>query len=117
MLVDGVLVEFTPQPLSLDPTEITTLVSFSVRVEGYGQMDYARVGAGTRIGIAISGTESFSEAITFQPNDPWPNIRTEFFPCRLSTRLRSARVVITDLMLAEINRVTLLGKVSPLDFP
>lgn len=109
ILVTGVLVEFTPQPMSLDPTS-TANVAMSIRVEGYGLPDYTAVTSGG--GVARSETLSFSESVGIQPDDPWPNVRTIHFPCRMNIRLRSARVVITDLSLMEINRVTLLGTIS-----
>lgn len=110
--VSGVLVEFTPQPQSLDPTEATVSVGFSLRVEGYGLPDFEDAVSTQKTGVARSDTVSFSESITLEPDDPWPNVRTKFMPIRLGVRLRSVRAVITDLSLAEINRITILGTIT-----
>lgn len=113
--IDGVLVEFTPQPYNLIAGDDTTVdVGFSCRVEGYGPPDYARVTAPTTTGIAASATVTFAEDLSAQADSPWPNTRTVYIPIRLDVKVRAARVILTAVKLCEINRVTLLGKMVPL---
>lgn len=114
LLVSGVLVEFTPQPLALEPgIDPMAAVTFTVRVEGYGLPDFERTDSGRKTGVVVSEPLTFTETIVLEPSDPWPNTRTEFLPCRLNVRLRAARIVITEMSLCEINRVTLMGVVGP----
>lgn len=112
--VDGVLVEFTPQPFlvqsGMDPD---TLIGFDVHVEAIGGNEFARIqDDGTKSGVAVSETFSFSEKISFQPEDPWPNTRTKYFPLRMDDRFRGARIIISNIMLCEINRAELLGTIT-----
>lgn len=112
--VDGVLIEFTPQPLSIeDAINPTTTVSFDVHVEGLGGVNYARLQAdGSKTGVTVSQTQSFSEVISYQPDNPWPNTRTVYLPLRMNDRFRAARIVIENIQLCEINRAELLGGIS-----
>lgn len=110
--IAGVLVEFIPRPSSLDSDSVWPVhtVGFSVRVEGQGVQGYQVAGSGGgNVGIVTSNTCTFSEDVDEHGSSPWPNVRTEFFPCRLSSRVRAARVVITDLQLIEIVSVSLMG--------
>lgn len=112
--VEGVLIQFTPQPQAVESTIVgTTTVGFTVYVEAIGSNEYARTqGDGTLTGVAVSLVGTFSEAISSQPASPWPNTRTKYFPLRLGDRVRGARVIIAGIKLCEINRVELLGSIT-----
>jgi hypothetical protein len=113
--VQGVTVEFIPRPSSLTEDDITagTTVSFDVTVEAQGVRNWTDgVGAST-LGMMQSSTFSFSEDGAEQGSSIWPNIRTEFFPCRLRNRCRGARAVISNIQLCEIVSVSLVGTTLP----
>lgn len=114
MIVKGVVVEFIPRPSSItsDTVSDSATLGFSVKVEGQGTPDYERAVTGGNTGIIVSNTETFSESVTTQPAEPWPNIRTEWFPCRIQQRCRAARVVLTDVKLVQIVSVQLIGDTS-----
>jgi hypothetical protein len=114
LLVKGVVVEFIPRPSSLtsDTVADAATLGFSVQVEGQATPDYERAVSGGNTGIVVSETLSFSESVTTQPSEPWPNIRTEWFPCRIQQRCRAARVVLTNVKLVEILSVQLIGDTS-----
>jgi hypothetical protein len=109
--IRGVMVEFIPRPSSLTGSvpSIDQTLGFSAQVEGQGVPSYTRTATGGTTGIAVSDVESFSESIVAQANEPWPNIRTVFLPCRLTSKVRAARVIISAIQLVEIVSVTLIG--------
>jgi len=112
--VDGVLIQFTPQPYSIESgINPTTTVGFDVHVEGIGGVNYARVlSSGSYTGVSVSDTFSFTEAISLQPDSPWPNTREVYIPVRMQDRFRAGRIVITNIKLCEINRAELLGTIT-----
>lgn len=114
MLIKGVVVEFIPRPSSLTSNTVSdsATLGFSVQVEGQATPDYERAVTGGTTGMIVSETLSFSESVTVQPDEPWPNIRTEWFPCRIQQRCRAARVILTSVKLVEILSVQLIGDTS-----
>lgn len=111
--VDGILVEFIPQPAAVDTAVLsTTNVGFSIRVEADGLVDYTRTVTSRTTGVWASATLTFAEELGDQAGTPWPNMRAEYFPIR-SQKCRSARVILTNVSLCEIVRIQLLGKLLP----
>lgn len=109
--ISGVMVEFIPRPGSLTSDQITSdaEIGFTVQVEGQGVPDYVRDTPIGNSGIVISNAISWSEDAAAQTAEPWPNIRTQFVPCRLTTRVRAARVLLSNISLCEIVSVSLVG--------
>jgi hypothetical protein len=117
VLVDGLYVEFTPQPQSVSPLTEDAEAGFSVRVEGYGLPDYANTIGTMTTGVIVSDVTTVTLDLADQPNDPWPNTRTVHVPIRFSSHVRAFRPIFSDLYLVEVNRVTVLGKQLPLSRP
>ncbi len=111
--IEGVLVEFTPRPSALNEAITDAYpLGFSAFVEGYGVADYSRVVSGSQSsGITKSAVCTFASTVAEQASVEWPNIRTAYLPCRLNQKVRSARVILTDIHLVEIVRVELMGTV------
>ena len=113
--VDGLYVEFTPQPLALTPSEGLTTVGFSVRVEGYGLPAFNRdVDGSTTSGVLTSEVTTVEIDLGDQSEEPWPNTRTVYVPIRFTSFVRAFRVIYTDMFLIEHNRTTVWGKQRPL---
>ena len=113
--VEGVLVDFNTRPSSIDEDIADgSSVGFQVRVEGYGVPSYSRTLTGVLTsGIATSTTFVFTSTVQTQAHQTWPNTRTAWFPVRLSQKVRSARVILSDIHLVEILRVQLIGSRAP----
>jgi len=108
--IDGVSVEFTPQPLALDPSNTTATIGFSCRVEGYGISGFSTAAGSQSTGVSTSDVWTYSANLSDQTAEPWPNTRTVFVPARLEGRCKVVRAILTDIKLVEINRVRILGK-------
>jgi hypothetical protein len=114
-IIKDVVVEFIPRPAILTGNTVTTggTCSFSVWVEAQGVRAYTQGTGATTIGMVTSPTFMFSEDVTGQGSSVWPNIRTEIFPTRIDTHVRSARVVLSNIQLCEILSVSLVGTSLP----
>ena len=112
--IDGLYVEFTPQPLVLTPSEGATTVGFSVRVEGYGLPAFNTTAGNTTTGVLTSEVTTVAIELGDQTDEPWPNTRTVYVPIRFTSLVRSFRVIYTDMFLIEHNRTTVWGKQRPL---
>ena len=113
--IQGVTVEFIPRPSSLTEDVVTSgaNIGFSVQVEGQGVRDYT-VGTGDQtVGMVTSDTFTFTEESEEQGSSPWPNIRTAWFPCRITNKVKAARVVVSNVQLVEIVGVHLVGTSVP----
>lgn len=109
--IQGVTVEFVPRPTALTGDTVTSgaNVGFTVSVEAQGVRDYTAGTGASTIGMLASDTFTFSEEVSEQGSSIWPNVRTEWFPCRISNRCKAARVVIEDIALCQIVGVHLVG--------
>ncbi len=112
--IDGVVVEFTPHPRSVEPGIGSLTFGFTVHVEGYGQVDFAKSDGSHTSGVKVSGALSFSDDLQNGSSSPWPNTRTAYFPIRMN-RVRAARPIISANTLCEINVVQLIGKAIPIE--
>lgn len=112
--VDGLYVEYTPQPLSIDPSNGSATVGFSARVEGYGLPSFSTSAGSQTTGVITSEVWTVTIDLADQTDDPWPNTRTVHVPIRLTSIVRAFRVILTDVYLMELNRVTVFGKQRPL---
>lgn len=110
--INGVIVEFMPRPSSLLEDDLTagSDITFSVRTEAQGVPGLNQTGIG---GTLISATKSFSEDMADQGSTVWPNIRTEFFPCRIEGKVLAARVVLSNIRLCKIMGVHVIGGTLP----
>jgi hypothetical protein len=110
--ITGVTVEFVPRPSSITHDTVTSGqdVTFTVTVEAQGVRGYTSGTGITTTGMTSSESFSFAEDAAEQGSTMWPNLRTVFYPTRVQTRCRSARVVVTDVRLCEIVSVSLTGK-------
>lgn len=110
-IVQAIMVDYEPRPTALtESLSNQQQIGFSGKVLGYGVTDYDRdVGGGVMSGIAISDTFDFTDVVGQQASDTWPNIRSAFMPIRMNQRVRSMRVVFTNIRLVKLLRVTLLG--------
>ena len=113
--VQGVVVEFIPRPSALTEDIVTSgaNVSFTVKVEAQGVRDWTAGSGAQTVGMLTSDTFTFSEEADSQGSSPWPNIRTEWFPTRLTNKAKAARVVIGSVQLCEIVGVHLVGSTLP----
>lgn len=118
--IEGVLVEFIPRPAAI--SEATVLqdytLGFSLRVEGHGVPDISRTVSTTTAysvstGTLVSPTVTYSSTAAEQAYDTWPNVRTVVLPARGLNRVRSMRVVFSDIHLCAIRRVQILGEIVP----
>lgn len=115
MTIDGVTVEFVCRPSSLTANEALATsnnCTFTVTVEAQGVAGYEYSIVGKKTGIVRSDAHTFSEAVDAHSDTYWPNVRTEFFPTRIQTRTRAARVILSSIQLVEILSVNLIGKTS-----
>jgi hypothetical protein len=114
-LITGAIVEYTPMPRVVSPmVDEETVVGFDVTIEGYGLPSFSTMAGFRSTGVKSSATVTVAEDLAIETDDPWPNTRTIFVPCRIGDRVRAARVLITNLTLCEINRVSLWGDSTPL---
>lgn len=116
--IDGVLVEFRPQPSEAERGLGDVTIGFSVYVEAYGLPTYSRdVGNGQSSGVEVSVTQSWSGNLADQDSATWPNVRTVYLPLRMGSHYRAARPVIFDLTCVEIERVQLIGDLVEYRYP
>lgn len=108
--LDGLIVEFIPMPASIE--SISATVGFTAHIEGITFAGYTHEQGSTVSGLTVSNSFTFSETVTLQAGDPWPNVRSVFCPLRMDIRVSKARAVLTDISLCEITTVRLLGTVE-----
>lgn len=121
MKIEGVLVEFIPRPSAITEATVDGLytLGFSLRVEGHGVPDITRTISTTTVltissGTMPSNTMAFADLAGNQDSSSWPNVKTVYVPVRLTNRVRSIRVVFTDIHLCAIRRVQVLGEILPM---
>lgn len=118
--VDMIEVSYIPRPSGLGESIAGgTTIGFTGRVEGYGVNNYRRMtttsaSAVVFSGVAVSDSFTFRSTASEQASNHWPEVHTTVLPVRLSQRVRTFRLILTDITLCEIVRVTLLGDLGPI---
>ena len=118
--IDGFLVDFIPRPADasnygwdLGSTTSTNTVVITGYAVGDGIPAFSRSAASaTSSGVYSTSALTWSSTYGAGASDIWPNVRTAFFPARMS-RVRAARVVLSSVKDARIVSVTLMGKQVP----